>query len=90
VILPDIILVIYTIDISLLPQPSTMGDCETIYSLVPLPAMSELMVSKVVDTKRCSPKVMGEWGIFSGIMSGRNASEMVGYAENAMSYIILR
>ena len=36
-----------------------------------------MMVSKVVDTKRCSPKIMAEWGVFAGMLSGRNVREMV-------------
>ena len=58
-------------------QPSVLGDCETVYSLVPVPAASKMIVSKVIDAKKCSPRVMGEWGLFAGVLSEEAFGDMV-------------
>jgi hypothetical protein len=44
---------------------------------VPIPSASKIIVSKVIDTKRCSPKVMAESGILAGVMFGKSKEEWV-------------
>ncbi|KAK2155031.1 hypothetical protein LSH36_251g05012 [Paralvinella palmiformis] len=62
-------------------EPSVLGDCETVYSLVPVPAASKMIVSKVIDAKKCSPRVMGEWGLFAGVLSEEAFGDMNNIAQ---------
>ena len=52
---------------TLILQPSTIGNCETYYSIIPDYTLSKLRVKKVPNTKKCTPKIYAEVGTFAGI-----------------------